>query len=200
MKQKVLNKVVNIILWIVIMFTVATMLVYAIVWGGSISNNSKDWSMFATLISGMSMLLFSVANLKIWLYQTQISNETVIKQVRVTEQLHRLKSLEEKLLFVSQIHTSYDSLDNYMKEAYNELMKWKIGIHEAVFSNDETLIMEALGSILKEDELWKQFDIKPSPERSWSDTYSQEYREQQIENQIPIKKLLGFYRDQITNG
>lgn len=194
-----LNKVVNTILWIVISIAVITIIAYIIIWGGSFSRDREDWSMFASLISGVSLLLFSVINLKIWLYQTQISNETVIRQVKVTEQLSRLKSLEEKLLFVSQIHPSHDSLNKHITEAYNELMKWKIGIHESVFKNDENLIMGAINSILQEDELWEKHYIIPTQNSSLSDSYSQEYRKAQIENQIPIRKLLEYYRNQIVN-
>jgi hypothetical protein len=96
---------------------------YVVTFGGGLSNDHDDWGSFGSLVGGLSMLLFSLANIKIWLYQSRKNDEAMKHQVKLQERLTLLTGLQSKLLFVAKIHTSYVQFEQVYWESYRELKR-----------------------------------------------------------------------------
>jgi len=172
---------------------------YVVTFGGNLSNDHNDWGSFGSLVGGLSMLLFSLANIKIWLYQSRMNDEAMKHQVKLQERLTLLTGLQSKLLFVAKIHTSYDQFEQVYWESYRELKRWQFGIYEHIFANNDTLINNAFNTLEALDKTWKKYSLTADlkKENIMTDISNPEFQKELSQCEDSLLALLKFYRDQV---
>ena len=73
--------VITLIFGVLLVLSILVITLYFITFHEDLSTKASDWDAFGSLIGGISMLLFSVANIRIWLYQSNKNNDALIKQI-----------------------------------------------------------------------------------------------------------------------
>jgi hypothetical protein len=148
---------------------------YVVTFRGGLSNDHDDWGSFGSLVGGLSMLLFSLANIKIWLYQSRKNDEAMKHQVKLQERLTLLTGLQSKLLFVAKIHT------------------------EHIFDNNDTLINNAFSTLEALDQTWKKYNLTADlkKENIVTDISNPGFQKELSQCEEPLLALLKFYREQV---
>lgn len=161
---------------------------------------------WGALVDTFGMLLFSVVNIGIWLYQSRLSTKAMKRQVILQEQLKLLTELQSKLLFVTKYHSSYEEFKKIYWDAYSELERWFYGIYAHIFKNDTRLISFAFSAMGAISEAWHKhhsLEVKYVEERSTDISFSEYYksyfdfRDELFELEKPLLEVIKYYRAQV---
>ncbi len=184
---------------IISLVLVIVMTCYFVTFGGSLSKDRNDWGSFGALIGGLSMPLFSLANIKIWLYQSRRNIEAMKDQVILQERLTLLTGLQSKLLFVAKVHTSYIQFEQEYWESYRELKRWQFGIYAHIFDNNTTLLNNAFNTLEALDQTWKKYNLTNDrkSEEILTDISNPEFQKELSQHEQPLLDLIKFYREQV---
>jgi len=188
--------------WMIISFvtiSVSTAVLFALyvyTFGTHLSDQASDWSVFGTLLGASSMLLFSIANICIWLYQSRMSREIAMSQAKTQEQLIVLKQVKEKILFVSKIYMSRALFQDAKLEARKQLQYLEFGIHNHLFDNDKKLIKAAYNILEDLEDVWDQYKLDSCD----TDIFDKNLQAKLLSCEKPLFELISFYQKQIHWG
>lgn len=181
------------------------LIMYVATFYGIASQGSINWGSISTLIAPLGALFFSVINIGIWLYQSELSITAMNRQVVVQEQITVLTELQSKLLLVSKNHGSYQEFKKIYWEAYRELTRWEIGIYKHIFTNYSDYISDAFRAICAIDGFWHNYYLTQDEitKEATSDTNDEDIQNnvsqlKLIELELPLLKIIQFYRAQIN--
>lgn len=196
-----IDGVITLIFFMLLGLSLLVITLYFITFHGNLSTKSSDWDAFGSLIGGISMLLFSVANIRIWLYQSNKNNDALLKQTKLTEKLRILSDIQFKLLNVTKIHMSYKAFQDVKSHAYKEIQDFESGVHGHVFINNVDLIKEAYRALERLENIWIEYRLPdPSTPNSLGETdiFDKKFQRKLLEQEEPIMKLIEHYRSQTT--
>jgi flagellar basal body-associated protein FliL len=192
---------INIAIWAIVIVFVVILGMYFYTFRNGISNDSNDWSAFGTLVGSMGMLLFSVINIKIWLYQTEKSNKAMNYQIKLAEMLTVINPIQTNLLLISKLHYNYSDFEKYKEETLRILQRLDFDLFGHLFNVNHDLIKIAYKSVDELDEIWNMFRIEDlsTQKKGETDIFNQEFKKRIINfDNSPFLRIIKDLRSQIS--